>query len=140
MLDRSAIEGIIPHRDPFLLVDRILELEPGAKATGELDVTTQMFWTPGHFPQYPVMPGVLIVEAMAQVGAVALLSLPENAGRIAFFAGIDKVRFKRQVVPGDTLSMHVELTKVRGRIGFGEASAYVGDQVACIGSLMFAIQ
>ncbi len=140
MLDRSAIEGIIPHRDPFLLVDRVLDLEPGVKATGELDVTMQMFWTQGHFPRHPVMPGVLIVEAMAQVGAVALLSLPQNAGKIAFFAGIDKVRFKRQVVPGDTLTMHVELTKVRGRVGFGEASAYVGDQVACVGVLMFAVQ
>jgi 3-hydroxyacyl-[acyl-carrier-protein] dehydratase len=140
MLDRDAIKAILPHREPFLLIDRVLELESGVRATGELDVTSEMFWVPGHFPQQAVMPGVLIVEAMAQVGAVALLSMPENAGRIAFFAGIDKVRFKRQVVPGDTVTMHVELTKLRGKIGFGEAKAYVGEQLACAGELMFAIQ
>lgn len=140
MLDREAVMAIIPHRDPFLLVDRVLELETGVSAVGELDVRADMFWVPGHFPEYAVMPGVLIVEALAQVGAVALLSLPENTGKIAFFAGIDKVRFKRQVVPGDTLTMRVELTKVRGRIGFGEAIARVGEEVACVGELMFAIQ
>lgn len=140
MLDREAVKAIIPHRDPFLLVDRVLELETGVSAVGELDVRDDMFWVPGHFPDYAVMPGVLIVEALAQVGAVALLSLPENQGKIAFFAGIDKVRFKRQVVPGDTLTMRVVLTKVRGRIGFGEATAHVGDEIACMGELMFAIQ
>lgn len=140
MLDREAVEAIIPHRDPFLLVDRILELESGVWAVGELEVRSDMFWVEGHFPEYAVMPGVLIVEAMAQVGAVALLSLPENHGKIAFFAGIDKVRFKRQVVPGETLTMRVELTKVRGRIGFGEGKAFVGDELACVGEFMFAIQ
>jgi len=140
MLDRDAIMKIIPHRDPFLLVDRIDEFEPGVSAVGELDVNDGMFWVPGHFPDYAVMPGVLIVEACAQVGAVALLSLPENAGRIAFFAGIDKVRFKRQVRPGDTLRMECEITKRRGPIGFGTARASVGDELACTGELMFAIQ
>lgn len=140
MLDRAAIEAIIPHRAPFLLVDRIDEFEPGVRAVGELDVTTDMFWVPGHFPDYAVMPGVLIVEACAQVGAVALLSLPENAGRIAFFAGIDTVRFKRQVRPGDTLRMECEITKRRGPIGFGTARAYVAGELACSGELMFAIQ
>lgn len=140
MLDREAVKAIIPHRDPFLLVDRVLDLESGVQAVGELDVTSEMFWVPGHFPEYAVMPGVLIVEAMAQVGAVALLSLEENRGKIAFFAGIDKARFKRQVVPGDTLTMHVVLTKLRGRIGFGEAKARVGNEVACVAELMFAIQ
>ena len=140
MLDRQQIQGIIPHRDPFLLVDRITSLESGVRAEGELDVTAQAFWVPGHFPGHPVMPGVLIVEAMAQVGAVALLSLPENAGKIAFFAGIDKVRFKRQVVPGDTLVMEVTVIKARASIGFGEATARVGGAVACSGTLMFAIQ
>lgn len=140
MLDREQIQGIIPHRDPFLLVDRITSLESGARATGELDVTAQAFWVPGHFPNHPVMPGVLIVEAMAQVGAVALLSLPENQGKIAFFAGIDKVRFKRQVIPGDTLVMDVTVTKARASIGFGEATARVDGAVACSGTLMFAIQ
>jgi 3-hydroxyacyl-[acyl-carrier-protein] dehydratase len=140
MLDRDAIMRIIPHRAPFLLIDRIEEYEPGVRALGELDVTDQMFWVPGHFPDYAVMPGVLIVEACAQVGAVALLSLPDNVGRIAFFAGIDKVRFKRQVRPGDTLRMECEITKRRGPIGFGTAKAWVGDELACSGELMFAIQ
>lgn len=140
MLDRDAIQRIIPHRAPFLLLDRVTELEPGVRARGELDVTTEAFWVPGHFPEHPVMPGVLIVEAMAQLGAVALLSMPDYAGKIAFFAGIDKVRFKRQVVPGDTLSMEVEISRMRGAIGFGEATARVGDAIACSGTLMFAIQ
>ena len=140
MLDRDGIMRIIPHRDPFLLIDRVSALEPGVGATGELDVTTDAFWVPGHFPGHPVMPGVLIVEAMAQVGAVALLSLPGNEGRIAFFAGIDKVRFKRQVLPGDTLVMEVAITKLRGAIGFGEARASVDGALACSGTLMFALQ
>jgi 3-hydroxyacyl-[acyl-carrier-protein] dehydratase len=140
VLDREAIMEIIPHRAPFLLVDRITEFEPGSLAVGELDVAPDMFWVPGHFPDYAVMPGVLIVEACAQVGAVALLSLPENQGRLAFFAGIDKVRFKRQVRPGETLRMQCEITKRRGPIGFGTAKAWVGDDLACSGELMFAIQ
>ncbi len=140
MLDREAVKAIIPHRAPFLLVDRVLELEPGVRATGELDVRPDMFWVPGHFPEYAVMPGVLIVEALAQAGAVALLSLPANAGKLAFFAGIDKVRFKRQVVPGDTLRLECEITKARASIGFGEARALVGGELACSGTLMFAIQ
>jgi 3-hydroxyacyl-[acyl-carrier-protein] dehydratase len=139
MLDRDQIKAIIPHREPFLLVDRVLEYEPGARAVGELDVTADMFWVPGHFPEYPVMPGVLIIEACAQVGAVALLSLPENQGRIAFFGGIDKARFKRQVVPGETLRLECEITKRRGPIGFGSAKAFVGDTLACSADLMFAI-
>ena len=139
-LDREAIKAIIPHRDPFLLVDRIDDCEPGVSAVGELDVTDAAFWVPGHFPAYAVMPGVLVVEACAQVGAVALLSLEENRGRIALFAGIDKVRFKRQVRPGEVLRMSCTITKRRGPIGFGDAKAYVGDQLACSGELMFAIQ
>jgi 3-hydroxyacyl-[acyl-carrier-protein] dehydratase len=132
--------AIIPHRDPFLLVDRVLTLESGVSATGELDVSPDAFWVPGHFPEYSVMPGVLVVEALAQLGAVALLSLPENWGKIAFFAGIDKVRFKRQVVPGDTLSLEIVITKARARIGFGEARALVDGELACSGTLMFALQ
>ncbi|NTU70560.1 MAG: 3-hydroxyacyl-ACP dehydratase FabZ [Coriobacteriia bacterium] len=140
MLDRAAIEAIIPHRHPFLLVDRVLEHVPGVSAIGELDVTEDAFWVPGHFPEYAVMPGVLIVEALAQVGAVALLALPENQGKLAFFAGIDKVRFKRQVVPGDTLTLSCAITKTRGPIGFGEAKATVDGEVVCSGELMFAIK
>lgn len=140
MLDRTAIEAIIPHRDPFLLVDRVLEMEPGVSAIAELDVRDSAFWVPGHFPDYAVMPGVLIVEALAQAGAVALLSLAENRGKLAFFGGIDKVRFKRQVVPGETLRLECTITKTRGPIGFGEAKATVDGELACSGELMFAIK
>ncbi|TLM81664.1 MAG: beta-hydroxyacyl-ACP dehydratase [Actinobacteria bacterium] len=140
MLDREAVKAIIPHRDPFLLVDRVLEMEQGVSAVAELDVTEEAFWVPGHFPDYAVMPGVLIVEALAQAGAVALLSLDDNKGKIAFFAGIDKVRFKRQVRPGDTLRLECSITKMRGPIGFGEAKASVDGQLVCSGELMFAIQ
>lgn len=140
MLDRSGIEAIIPHRAPFLLVDRVEEYTPGEGAVGFLDVTDDMVWVPGHFPEYAVMPGVLIVEALAQVGAVALLSLPANHGKLAFFAGIDKVRFKRQVVPGDTVRLECRITRSRGPIGWGEATATVNGDVACTGELMFAVK
>lgn len=140
MLDKAAIEAIIPHRHPFLLLDRIEEYEPGVSAVGVLEVTPEMFWVPGHFPEYAVMPGVLIVEALAQAGAVALLSVPENQGKLAFFAGIDKVRFKRQVVPGDSVRLECRITKTRGPIGFGEARASVNGELACSGELMFAIK
>lgn len=139
-LDRDQIKAIIPHREPFLLVDRIESYTPGETAVGYLDVTAGMFWVPGHFPEYAVMPGVLIVEACAQVGAVALLSLPENRGRIAFFGGIDGVRFKRQVVPGETLRMECTITKRGGPIGFSTAKAWVGEELAAAGELMFAIK
>lgn len=140
MLDRAAIEAIIPHREPFLLVDRIEEYVPGQHAIGWLEVRDDMFWVPGHFPDYAVMPGVLIVEALAQVGAVALLSVPENQGKLAFFAGIDKVRFKRQVVPGDELRLECTITRSRGPIGWGEAAATVDGEIACSGELMFAVK
>ena len=117
----------------------MLELDSGVSAVGELDVRDDMFWVPGHFPEYAVMPGVLMVEALAQCGAVALLSLPENRGKLAFFAGIDKVRFKRQVVPGETLRLECVISKTRGGIGFGTAKASVHGELACSGELMFAI-
>ncbi len=140
MLDIDAIKKIIPHRYPFLLVDRVEELVEGESAVGVKNVTANEPFFPGHFPDYPVMPGVLIVEALAQVGAVALLSVEDNRGKLALFAGMDKVRFKRQVRPGDTLRLEVRLTRMRGPIGFGEATATVEGQVACTGELMFAIQ
>lgn len=140
MLDVDAIKAIIPHREPFLLVDRIDRLVPGERAIGHLDVRPDAFWVPGHFPDYPVMPGVLIVEALAQVGAVAMLSVEANRGRIALFGGIDKVRFKRQVVPGDTIRLEVAITKSRGSVGFGEGKASVGEELACSGEFVFAIR
>jgi len=140
MLDVDAIKTIIPHRYPFLLIDRVEEHEPGLRAVAYKNVTANEPFFQGHFPDYPVMPGVLIVEALAQAGAVAMLSLEENQGRLAFFAGIDKVRFKRQVRPGDTLRLEVEITKSRAGIGFGTATATVGDELVCSGELMFAIK
>ncbi|MDO9574805.1 MAG: 3-hydroxyacyl-ACP dehydratase FabZ [Candidatus Contubernalis sp.] len=139
MLNSVEIQKIIPHRPPFLLVDQILELEPGVKAVGLKNVSINEPFFVGHFPDYPVMPGVLIVEAMAQVGAVALLSLEDFKGKIALFAGINGVRFKSQVVPGDQLRIEVELKKIRASIGKGEGRAYVGDQLAASGELTFAI-
>lgn len=139
MLNIDEIKKIIPHRYPFLLIDKITELEPGKRAVGLKNVTMNEPFFAGHFPDYPVMPGVLIVEALAQVGAVAVLSMPEYAGRIAFFAGIDGVRFKRQIRPGDTLRLEIELLTLRMGIGKGDAKAYVGEELAVSGQLTFAI-
>jgi len=140
MLDIQAIKEIIPHRYPFLLVDRIVELEEGKRAIGLKNVTANEEFFNGHFPDFPVMPGVLIVEALAQVGAVAALSLEQNKGRLALFAGIDNCRFKKQVVPGDTLRLEVELVKMRGPIGKGKGVATVDGQVACEVELTFALK
>lgn len=138
-LDAVAIQRVIPHRYPFLLVDRVTELEPGRRAVGWKNVTTGDPFFQGHFPLYPVMPGVLIVEALAQVGAVALLTTDEFRGKLALFAGIEKVRFKRQVKPGDVLRLEVELGQVRRNIGGGTGTATVDGAVACRGDFMFAI-
>lgn len=139
ILDINQIQEIIPHRYPFLLVDKIVELEEGKRAVGIKNVTMNEPFFQGHFPKYPVMPGVLIVEALAQVGAVAILKMEENRGRLAFFAGIDGVRFRGQVVPGDTLTLSLEITRLKGSIGKGNAVAKVGDKVVCEGELMFAL-
>ena len=139
VLSNLDIQKIIPHRYPFLMVDKIIEIEWGKRAVGIKNVTANEPFFQGHFPDYPVMPGVLMVEAIAQVGAVAVLGMPENNGKIAFFAGLDEVRFKRQVVPGDTLRLEVTLTRVRGPIGQGVGEATVDGQLACRGSFMFAL-
>jgi 3-hydroxyacyl-[acyl-carrier-protein] dehydratase len=138
-LDVTKIQEIIPHRYPFLLVDRIVELEIGKRAVGVKNVTVNEPFFQGHFPGYPVMPGVLIVEALAQVGAVAVLSMEENKGKLGFFAGIDGFRFKEQVKPGDTLILEVEMTRVRGSVGKGRGTAKVNDKVVAEGELMFAL-
>ncbi|EKN62811.1 3-hydroxyacyl-ACP dehydratase FabZ [Schinkia azotoformans] len=139
MLDINEIKKIIPHRYPFLLVDRILEVEDGKRAVGYKNITANEEFFNGHFPDYPVMPGVLIVEALAQVGAVAMLKLPDNQGRLAFFAGIDNCRFKRQVVPGDQLRLEVEMTRVKGKIGKGKGIATVDGELVCETEIMFAL-
>ncbi|NJP04463.1 MAG: 3-hydroxyacyl-ACP dehydratase FabZ [Chloroflexaceae bacterium] len=139
MLTIQQIMDIIPHRYPFLLIDRILEVEPGKRAVGEKLVTINEPFFPGHFPGFPIMPGVLIVESLAQTGAVAILSMPEYQGKQAFFAGLDKVRFRRQVLPGDILRLEVTLEKIRLGIGKGYGVARVDDQVACEGGLLFAL-
>jgi 3-hydroxyacyl-[acyl-carrier-protein] dehydratase len=139
-LGRSEIEAILPHRDPFLLIDEVVELEPGSRVVARKRVREDEFWTKGHFPGRPVMPGVLIVEAMAQTGAVAVLSQEENRGRIAFFAGIDDVRFKRIVEPGDELELECHLERIRGPIGRGKATAKVDGKLAARGTLTFAVE
>lgn len=139
MLDIDEVKKIIPHRYPFLLIDGILELEEGKRAVGIKNVTANEEFFQGHFPQKAVMPGVLIVEALAQVGACAILSLEENKGKVALFAGIDKMRFKRQVRPGDQLRLEVELTKIKSLVGKGSAKATVDGEIAACGELMFAI-
>ncbi|MDS1029656.1 3-hydroxyacyl-ACP dehydratase FabZ [Bacillota bacterium LX-D] len=140
MLNTVEIQKILPHRYPFLLVDRVISIEEGKKITGIKNVTINEPFFQGHFPEYPVMPGVLIIEALAQVGAVAMLSKPEYQGKIAFLAGIDGARFRRQVFPGDTLELKVELLKLRGNIGKARGEAYVGEELACQVELMFAIE
>ena len=138
-LDVKQIEEIIPHRHPFLLVDYIEDYEPGEFAVGYKCVTFREDFFRGHFPQEPVMPGVLILEALAQTGAVAILSLPENKGKLAFFGGIKNARFKRQVVPGDVLELRCELTRQVGSVGFGKAEARVNGKLAAQGELTFAV-
>ena len=139
-LNSNQIQEILPHRYPFLLVDRITECEPGKSATGIKCVSANESQFMGHLPQKHVMPGVLIIEALAQTGAVALLAEEKNKGKIAYFGGIKQARFKRQVIPGDVLTLKCEIISSKGPVGIGKAEAYVGDQLAVTAELTFAIQ
>ncbi len=138
-LNINQIMEIIPHRYPFLLVDKIIELEEGKRAVGIKNVTMNEPYFQGHFPERPIMPGVLICEALAQVGAVVILALPENQDKLAVFTGINNFKFRHQVVPGETLRLEAELTKMRGHIGKAEVCAYVGEDVAAKGEISFAL-
>lgn len=138
-LGRAQIEEILPHRDPFLFLDEVVELVPGERVVARKRVREDEWFLTGHFPGRPIMPGVIIVEAMAQTGAVAVLADEANRGKLALFAGIDDVRFKRMVVPGDELELTCELERVRGPIGRGKATATVDDDLAARGTLTFAV-
>lgn len=138
-LDRARIESILPHRDPFLFVDTIDELEPGKRAAGTFRLDEDAWIVAGHFPGQPLMPGVIVCEALAQVGAVCLLAAQENAGKLPLFGGMDKVRFKRQVRPGDVLRLEAEVTRTRGPVGWAQGTARVGGELACSGQMVFAL-
>ena len=139
MLNKEEIKKIIPQRDPFLMIDEVEDFVPGESAIAYKNVNIEAWYFKGHFPGNPIMPGVLIAESLAQTGAVAILSVDENKGKNALFGGIDKMRFKRQVVPGDRLKLEVKIVKRKGPIGVGEAIASVDGRVAAKGELTFAL-
>lgn len=139
VLTTKEIMEIIPHRQPFLLIDTVEELEPGVRAVAKKCVSYNEPYFAGHFPEEPVMPGVLIVEALAQTGAVAILGMEENRGKTAYFAGINSAKFKQKVVPGDVLTLETEIIKQKGPIGVGSAVAKVDGKVVCKAELTFAI-
>ena len=139
MLNKEEIKEIIPQRDPFLMIDEVEDFIPGESAIAYKNVNIEEWYFKGHFPGNPIMPGVLIAESLAQTGAVAILSVDENKGKNALFGGIDKMRFKRQVIPGDRLKLEVKIIKRKGPIGVGEAIASVDGKVAAKGELTFAL-
>lgn len=139
VLTTKEIMEILPHRQPFLLIDTVEELEPGVRAVAKKCVTYNEPYFAGHFPGEPVMPGVLLIEALAQAGAVAILSMEENRGKTAYFAGINNAKFKQKIVPGDVLMLETEIIKQKGPIGVGKATARVDGKIACMAELTFAI-
>lgn len=138
--DAKKLQEILPHRYPFLMIDCIEDMVPGQSATGIKNVTFNEYYFQGHFPGNPVMPGVLIIEAMAQTGAAAILSMEQFKGRTAYFGGIKNAKFKRKVVPGDTLRIETKITRLAGTIGLGSAKAYVGEELASEAELYFGIE
>ena len=140
LMNQEQIMEIIPHRDPFLLIDTIEEMEVGKRVVATKHMKPEEFWFKGHFPDYPVVPGVLMLEMCAQAGAVAMLAMPENKGKIGFFGGVKEAKFRRQVVPGDTLRIEVEIIKVKGPVGVGKAIATVNGEKAVSAEISFAIK
>lgn len=140
LLNKEQIKEIIPHRDPFLLIDEINEMELGKRVIATKYIEPDSFWFKGHFPEYPVTPGVLLLEMCAQAGAVSMLSIPENKGKIGFFGGVKEAKFRRQVLPGDTLKIEVEIIKIKGPVGVGKAVATVDGEKAVSAEISFAIK
>lgn len=139
-LDRAGIKRLIPHREPFLLLDRVVELEPGVRAVAEKEVRADDWWFAGHFPDRPIMPGVLQVEALAQTAAVCAMAMPEYTGGLGLFAGIDEIRFKRIVVPGETLRLEVTMLKLHRAFGRAKVVASVNGQTSTEGEILFVLQ
>ena len=140
LMTQDEIKEIIPHRDPFLLIDTIEEMEVGKKVVATKYMKPDEFWFKGHFPDYPVVPGVLMLEMMAQAGAVAMLAMPENKGKLGFFGGVKEAKFRRQVKPGDTLRIEVEIVKIKGPVGVGKGICTVDGEKAVSGEISFAIK
>jgi len=140
LMNRQQIEEIIPHRDPFLLIDEVLEMEPGKSIKARKYIKAEDFWFKGHFPQKPVVPGVLIIEMLAQAGAVSMLSLDEHKGKIGFLGGVDKAKFRRMVEPGDVLDLEIEMIKVKGPVGVGKAVATVNGEKAVTAEISFVLK
>lgn len=140
LMNQEQIKEIIPHRDPFLLIDEIVEMEIGKKIVAKKYIKAEDFWFKGHFPEKPVVPGVLLVEMLAQAGAVAMLSMDEHKGKIGFLGGVDKAKFRRMVVPGDVVTLEVEIIKVKGPVGVGKAVAHVDGEKAVTAEISFVLK
>ena len=140
LLNKEQIMEIIPHRDPFLLIDEINEMTPGQKVVATKHIREDEYWFKGHFPEYPVTPGVLLIEMLAQAGAVCMLSLEEHKGKIGFLGGVNNAKFRRQVLPGDTVKLEVEMIKISGSIGIGKALATVNGEKAVSAEISFALK
>ncbi len=140
LMNQEQIKEIIPHRDPFLLIDEIVEMEIGKKIVAKKYIKAEDFWFKGHFPEKPVVPGVLLIEMLAQAGAVSMLSMEEHKGKIGFLGGVDKAKFRRMVVPGDVVTLEVEIIKVKGPVGVGKAVAHVDGEKAVTAEISFVLK